>query len=271
MDNQNNPVGFNNQNTPLVNNGIEQIFSGDSYGLFVFKKIEKISTAVYLLTGLMSGIEPMKLRLRELADDLVQNSLLMSERVWGEDYLQKNILNSLTEISVLFNIAEVTKMVSKMNHNILSSELQKMTDFIINSNKNYSSAKIAFPQNIFSGDYNYVPDNIYNKNRENGLNYKTQNKEDFYKGQKDIDKDTVLNKMSDVKINDREKVIKDKNNRQDIIKEMLKGGVKLTIKDFAQKIKGCSEKTIQRELIVMLTSGVLKKEGERRWSKYFLA
>jgi hypothetical protein len=52
---------------------------------------------------------------------------------------------------------------------------------------------------------------------------------------------------------------------------MLKGGVKLTIKDFAQKIKGCSEKTIQRELIVMLTSGVLKKEGERRWSKYFLA
>lgn len=271
MDNQNNSVGLNNQNIPLVNNGIEQIFSGDSYGLFVFKKIEKISTAVYMLTGLMSDTEPMKLRLRELADELVQSSLLMSERVWGEDYLQKNILNSLTEISVLFNMAEATKMVSKMNHNILSTELQKMIDFIITSNKNYSSAKIAFPQNIFSGDYNYVPDNLVNKTSESLIGYKNQNKEDFYKGQKDINKDTVFNKMSDVKTNDREKIVKDKNNRQDIIKDMLKGGVKLTIKDFAQKIKGCSEKTIQRELIVMLTSGVLKKEGERRWSKYFLA
>ena len=52
---------------------------------------------------------------------------------------------------------------------------------------------------------------------------------------------------------------------------MLKGGAKLTIKDFAKNIKDCSDKTIQRELISMVTSGVLKKEGERRWSKYFLA
>ena len=149
MDNQNNSIGFNNQNVPLVNNGIEQIFLGDSYGLFVFKKVEKISTAIYILTGLMSDIEPMKTRLRDLADELIQSSLSMSERVWGEDYLQKNILDSLTEISILFNIAELTKMVSKMNHNILSTELQKMIDFLITSNKNYSSAKIAFPQNIF--------------------------------------------------------------------------------------------------------------------------
>lgn len=270
MDNQNNLVGLNNQNISLKNNAIEQIFSGDSYGLFVFKKIEKISTAIYMLTGLMSDNEPMRKRARELSDELVQNSFMMSERVWGEDYLQKNIINSLSEISVLFNIAETTKMISKMNHNILSIELQKMIGFMINSNKNYSSAKIAFPQDIFSGDYNYVSDNVY-KNGDQNVNYNYQNKEGNYKGQKDIDKDTVLNKMSDVKTNDKEKIVKDKNNRQDIIKSMLKGGLKLTIKDFAQNIKGCSEKTIQRELITMLGNGILKKEGERRWSKYFLA
>ncbi len=264
-------VGLNNQNISLNNNAIEHIFSGDSYGLFVFKKIEKISTAIYILTSLMSDTEPMRLRVRELTDDLIQNSLLMSERVWGEDYLQKNIVNSLSEISILFNLAETTKMISKMNHDILSIEIQKMIDFMVTSNKNYSSAKIAFPQNIFSGDYNYIPDNGYKNDNQNNIKYNSQNSGFDYKGQKDINKDTVLNKMSDIKINDREKNIKDKNNRQDIIKDMLKSGVKLTIKDFAQNIKGCSEKTIQRELIVMLNSGVLKKEGERRWSKYFLA
>jgi len=47
--------------------------------------------------------------------------------------------------------------------------------------------------------------------------------------------------------------------------------VKLTIKDFTKNIKDCSEKTIQRELLAMVAKGVLKKEGERRWSKYFLS
>ena len=67
-----------------------------------------------------------------------------------------------------------------------------------------------------------------------------------------------------------EKKVKDKNSRQDIILSMLKSGVKLTIKDFAQNIKDCSEKTIQRELLSLVSKGVLKKEGERRWSKYFI-
>ena len=274
MDNQNNSISSNSQNLPLVKVNIERIFSGDSYGLFVFKKTEKIVTAVYLLTGLMSDNEPMKERIRELATELISNALSMSERVWGEEFFQKNILNTLSEISVLFDIAETTKMVSKMNHNILVSELQKLSDFLIISTTNYSSAKIAFSPDIFSGDYNYTPDKSYQNNSHNNQNIPNLNNQDFYKGQKDIkdtEKDNVFNKMSPMKSSEGDKSIKDKNNRQDIIKSMLKSGVKLTIKDFAKNIKGCSEKTIQRELISMVSSGVLKKEGERRWSKYFLA
>ncbi|MDD4803975.1 MAG: hypothetical protein PHN69_02265 [Candidatus Pacebacteria bacterium] len=274
MDNQNNSIDSNSQNIPSVRANIEHIFSGDSYGLFVFKKTERIVTAIYLLTGLMSDSEPMKSRLREIATELISNALNMSERVWGEEFFQKGIYNNISEISVLFNIAETTKMVSKMNHDILVSELQKLSNFLTTSSSNYSSAKIAFSPNIFSGDYNYVPDKSYKNNSldiQDSLDMKSQ---DLYKGQKDIkdiEKDNVLNKMSPMKISDGEKNIKDKNNRQDIIKSMLKSGVKLTIKDFAKNIKGCSEKTIQRELISMVSSGVLKKEGERRWSKYFLA
>ena len=83
-------------------------------------------------------------------------------------------------------------------------------------------------------------------------------------------KNSLNEKMSVIKIIVPEKIVKDKNNRQDIILSMLKSGVKLTIKDFAKNIKDCSEKTIQRELLSLVSKGVLKKEGERRWSKYFL-
>jgi predicted HTH transcriptional regulator len=55
--------------------------------------------------------------------------------------------------------------------------------------------------------------------------------------------------------------------QQSIIKELRNKG-QLTVKDLAEKIRGCSEKTIQRELLSLVGSGVLKKEGERRWSRY---
>jgi hypothetical protein len=44
-----------------------------------------------------------------------------------------------------------------------------------------------------------------------------------------------------------------------------------SIKDIAAVIKGCSEKTIQRELLSLIQQGLIKKVGERRWSVYIPA
>ena len=62
-----------------------------------------------------------------------------------------------------------------------------------------------------------------------------------------------------------------KDTRKRAILELLKGGGHLTIKDFSSVIRDCSEKTIQRELLALVEENVLKKEGERRWSRYFIA
>jgi predicted HTH transcriptional regulator len=58
--------------------------------------------------------------------------------------------------------------------------------------------------------------------------------------------------------------------RQEVIISTLKNQSNLTIKDFSKVIKDCSEKTIQRELIDLVNRGVVKKDGERRWSRYSL-
>lgn len=58
--------------------------------------------------------------------------------------------------------------------------------------------------------------------------------------------------------------------RADIIIQMLKKQSNLGIKEFVKAIKGCSEKTVQRELIDLVKKGVLRREGERRWSTYSL-
>lgn len=56
--------------------------------------------------------------------------------------------------------------------------------------------------------------------------------------------------------------------RRERIKTILEAKGEATIKDISEIITDCSEKTIQRELNAMIEDNVVRREGERRWSKY---
>ena len=56
--------------------------------------------------------------------------------------------------------------------------------------------------------------------------------------------------------------------RVDRIKTVLEAKGEATIKDIAEVITDCSEKTIQRDLNSLIDSGEVIREGERRWSRY---
>ncbi len=58
--------------------------------------------------------------------------------------------------------------------------------------------------------------------------------------------------------------------RRGLILEIVRARGVVSIKDISDNITDCSEKTIQRDLIDMIKDNLLKKEGERRWSKYSL-
>ena len=61
--------------------------------------------------------------------------------------------------------------------------------------------------------------------------------------------------------------------RQEAITRFVKEKKEVNIKDILNVpsiVKGSSEKTIQRELLRLVALGVLKKQGERRWSRYSL-
>ncbi len=61
---------------------------------------------------------------------------------------------------------------------------------------------------------------------------------------------------------------KEKNNRRDTILNAIRLKDNCSIKDIASKLPSLSEKTIQRELVMMTEEGVLLKKGDRRWSTY---
>lgn len=58
--------------------------------------------------------------------------------------------------------------------------------------------------------------------------------------------------------------------RREQILALFVRGVDVSIKDIAARIKGCSEKTIQRELNALLYDNIIERIGEKRWSRYIL-
>lgn len=56
--------------------------------------------------------------------------------------------------------------------------------------------------------------------------------------------------------------------RLDEILALVRERKSVSIKDISAIIRGCSEKTIQRELGELIRQGHIKKIGERRWSQY---
>lgn len=71
----------------------------------------------------------------------------------------------------------------------------------------------------------------------------------------------IVNSLSD----------KNKNKRHEKILSSLRSGIYYTVPEILSLIgmgSELSEKTIQRDLIQLVSSGALKKTGERRWSRY---
>lgn len=64
---------------------------------------------------------------------------------------------------------------------------------------------------------------------------------------------------------------KQQSERMSLILNFISKNKKASIKEIAGVVKGCSEKTIQRELAALIEQGLVRKVGERRWSLYLPA
>lgn len=222
-------------------------------------KLEKIIMAIYMVTEFFPKQEPLKYSLREKSVSFL--SFIMSLKNESSEH-KNEILSLSSEINSLLKLSASLKLISEMNYSILISEYDKFLKMIkvFDEEKNTLS-KTFFKVEISESDI--IKEEVY----------KGQ-----YKGQKDSEKINVLENVREEKNKKDNGVYKNKkedrqpkkikSDRKTLIIEIVKDKKEVTIKDIIDVIKNCSEKTIQRELVDLVNSGVLKKEGERRWSKY---
>lgn len=242
--------------------GIASFFEKDVDFVFIYKKTEKLVTAFYLVTNFFSDNEPMKWALRKKAGDILSFILGYKDMFLSQHKdFSDNIKTKVLELISLLGIASRSGLVSSMNFSILEQEF-------VNLIKTIDSQAILNKElqaNNLSKSFFYVPApeaSLQRDGRNIGGN-------EIYESPRTVPK-VLDNYIKDTNIITDKSPLK-KTNRQNLIIVLLKKKNNLNIKDISQVIKGCSEKTIQRELISLILSGAVKKTGERRWSRYSLS
>lgn len=207
------------------------------------KKTEKLISALYLLTSFFSDLEPMKWRLRGLGSKLLS---------------VKESRSLVQEIMSLLTVSKNAGLISDMNHEIIHREFGNLLP------KNESLGEI-FKKIETHEEPVLVAKEVHNRSEEKSVTNYLPRPSELH-----VFKDRPVREVvKSESLKDGAVALK-KSGRQSAILNLLKKKPEIMIKDITPHIEGVSEKTIQRELLSLVKDGILKKEGEKRWSRYSL-
>jgi hypothetical protein len=212
----------------------------------IYNRSYRLAAAVFMISNVMDQNEELRTKIKNLSLQLVSVSVNLKDiNFLDAKKLINNLEKNSLELMSMLDIASVAGLISKMNAGILREEFQS---FILElgkfsekfeSNKNVS-VKGLFTESLATNTDNNKLNEVYKNEPKNMIGNGVGN--DNGHKRKDLRKNTVL--------------------------DFIKGHNNVNIKDIMPHITGCSEKTVQRELISLINEGKIKKIGERRWSKY---
>ena len=198
---------------------------------YVVKKAERLSSAIHVVTSLMSNTEPIRTRLRLLSINVLE-CVTNRDSLIGES-VRPAILS--IEIASLMDTAQTAGLVSTMNAKVIADEYAALANYIKDKGTIISSRT----QDV--GSF--------------GLSSKSLMSKVPYKGHSVVES--------------KRHVIGDA--RRSEILELFSQKDKVSVNDVMMVLSNMSNKTAQRVLTAMVQDGVLIKEGDKRWTTYRLA
>jgi hypothetical protein len=276
-------------------------YKTESFLLGSYTKVNKLISALYMVTDIMDTDEPLRKKLRNSGTSIISDIYLIDK---GQAKYNQ-IHNRVSEVLSFIEIASSVGIISDMNSNILMKEFNELRKSIIESNSTKEENWLEEFINESGEELNFYPTSSLLKGRmkegifnpkENSIGHGTRI--GVQKGS------TLLHALSRVEVSDKiphlrtsrikiernfsgshleakhqvhNDVLKNKRREEIIlvIKDKMKSSVNfegVTITDIKsnghEMIASCGEKTLQRELVSMVLDGILKKTGEKRWSKY---
>lgn len=228
-----------------------------------YEHARKLVSAIYLLTGLFEDQEPLKWSLRSKVLEVMSFTGVLTRSV-GPSVMrgdEENIIEDISGIKTLLDIGVMSGLVSPMNHEILTRELSVFQENAVRHFHLMKGNQSLYTESLFVGfDWTKQPQLDKGHFKRTQISYKGQTGTTVAKGSSVLNKKTIKDNSSPSNNERKEKIVK-------LIRE--KGSV--MIKDISPSFPELSEKTIQRDLLDLVSKGSISKSGERRWTVYSVA
>ena len=229
-------------------------FGKNRSGDRAYRRAERIVAAIFLATNHILGEEPLKMEIRRVALSV------LSEIIHSRHELRSSVSATVSDVqTTIRHLIALTRMmvfgalISPQNAEMIVGAADDLGSFILNAQRSPLSEKVLFSKNDFLETAH------------------------SYKGHlRDIKDNRVIKDTSSVRDNHGMSLTAPSNTaratsvRSESIMSILRGGVELSIRDIAANLPEYSEKTIQRELNMLIEGGMVKRTGLKRWSRYSL-
>lgn len=219
------------------------LITDEYYYKYIFKKTEKIVSAVFFMISKGQQIPQenvVRADLERRAKDVHSVSLsLLNLEPDAAAYGMQTLLHGLVSLDSVLNIYEAMGGISGANRQIISFEIE----------------------GVQRSMRRYLSDSAFVLNLNETASSQPKIRSASPAASNSVHKVTPGTPAASSSANQE---------RGERIIGLLKDADGLGIKDIVNVITDCSEKTIQRELLSLIENGLVRREGERRWSRYFL-
>lgn len=217
------------------------VFDKDIRRVYIYKKVERLARAIHLINPAFGQSGALKERAELVAVALVDAAVLPPREA------RSALSRELLALSSLLSLARTSGTLSPMNADLIAREAHLLLEEVAS----YEEPRVALGETpslaeISKATPRKTMPRVLLKPRAGPAERASEDK----------------GHLSDIP--------QIKSSRREAVLDVLKSKGSAYIKDISGVIRDVSEKTIQRELQGLVTEGRVKKEGERRWTKYSL-
>ena len=259
-------------------------------------RAQKITEALYRITDIFPDKEPLKWHLRKEGIFVFKifSNIEDSTAYEREKYIDKaekiipRVINAL-------ELASLGTFISRTNFEILIKEYHMLLDFIKDKKEsilpdskkqlsmrsieeilkdkkeknNLSNGHISLPENKIEKISRNDVSGGEEKNHFSGQYFSPPINAFQEKGESDFRKEKEL-KTTERALGGNQPT-EDSSERKDKIVSIVRERGEVSVSDVAAYFGGVSEKTIQRDLLALVDTGVIRKYGDKRWRRYVLS
>lgn len=213
--------------------------------------------ALYLLTNHIPSGEGARVDLRSHANELLAQVLTLKDDMRSPQSLAvQRVTTTIRHLISLVRVLTISGYVSIANAETMVAALDDLGNFLVSSQRSILSENITINR-----------DELMDVGEATTRTRVVQ----AIKDTREVSVITDTHVVKDVSATSVRSAAGGTNVRVQNILDVLRTGGNLGIKDIVANLPEYSEKMIQRELLVLVRDGKVKKSGLKRWSRYSVA